>query len=1217
MNLNNHLARAIAIVCLAVLVSFFCAFLFVLKAHADPVANGSLAGADDLHRVLPSHSQVGSERQDRYVGIFYLTWSGEHDGADKGPFDVKTILDTYQAAHGPGTIPDFTDDAWGVGHATAQEWYYWGHPLFDYYFSQDSWVIRKHVQMLTDAGIDFLMLDATNGFTYKPVYDKLLDILEEYRLKGFKVPKIVFYTTANTVNIMRELYNDVYVDGGPTDTNYYPDLWFQWDGKPLIIGDVNNLTVPGSEDPAEPLSQEILDFFTFRVNQWPTEAQKQDGFPWMEFTRPQRIFKDSQGQNEVISVSVAQHQNTLKMSDKPFYNYGVNGDYNWGRSYHDGVHEEYDGATNWGYNVAEQWDYAIANDPKIIFITAWNEWVAFLFNYDAADSVPTPAGFAPNSVFMVDSATQEYSRDIEPMKGGHGDNYYMQMIDKIREYKGTEPLEAPGAKKTITINTDFSQWASVNPKFQDYTGDTPSRNHAAWGTTTYTNTTGRNDFDTMKVARDNSNVYFYAKTVDPITSYTDSKWMRLFIDTDGDLTNGWKGYDYVVNRSGATSTAMTIEHSTGGWNWVSDGTVSYKAVGNEIHLAVPRSILGLNNTSAPFTLQFKWSDNMQTDGDIMDFYSNGDVAPSGRLNFAYSENPLVIDQNNSTGTFSTTNSSDIRYQYRQLQQFAVSGNKLDRIDLWVYKKGAPPGDLKVDVVALDSSGNPSGAPLYSKSINPDKISTVLNPIALHPNLTVAKGGTYGVVLSSPSSPDAFLNNAYGYGYNDSNIYAGGVEKVSLNSGSTWTTVNNRSLKFATYTSNFVGTPTGLTAGISSGKVDLNWAASDNAQTYTVKRSTTPGGPYSTIASNLSSPHYADSILVNGTNYYYIVTAQNSSLGDSLPSAELPATPILNIDQDNSLGTFSTASSSDIRDKYWHLQTFTVSSASLTDVDVWLYKNGSPTGLLNFAVYAINGSNVPTGATLYQTSLSPASISGTLGKVTFHPNLTGLTPGGKYGFVLSSPSTPDAGLTNAYGYAYNDNAIYSNGVERLYDSSTGVYTTVPNRSLKFKTYGNAIVTTVDQNNSTGTFSTVSSSDIRGIYKQMQTFKVSGTTLPRLDVWMYKNGAPAGNLVLEVVTLNGSNEPNATLFSQKIDPGMISSTLNPMEIHPNLTGLTPGATYGIVLSSPGTADAGLNNAYGYGYNDSNLYGNGIERVYLGPSSGGWTTVNNRSLKFMTYR
>ena len=47
-------------------------------------------------------------------------------------------------------------------------------------------------------------------------------------------------------------------------------------------------------------------------------------------------------------------------------------------------------------------------------------------------------------------------------------------------------------------------------------------------------------------------------------------------------------------------------------------------------------MLGLNGDT--FTINFKWSDNMQTDGDIMDFYNNGDVAPLGRFKYQYNVN---------------------------------------------------------------------------------------------------------------------------------------------------------------------------------------------------------------------------------------------------------------------------------------------------------------------------------------------------------------------------------------------------------------------------------------------------------------------------------------------------------------------------------------------------------------------------------------------------
>ena len=42
--------------------------------------------------------------------------------------------------------------------------------------------------------------------------------------------------------------------------------------------------------------------------------------------------------------------------------------------------------------------------------------------------------------------------------------------------------------------------------------------------------------------------------------------------------------------------------------------------------------------------------------------------------------------------------------------------------------------------------------------------------------------------------------------------------------------------------------------------------------YNVYRSTTPGGPYSLLASNVQRQYYRDESASNGINYYYVVTA---------------------------------------------------------------------------------------------------------------------------------------------------------------------------------------------------------------------------------------------------------------------------------------------------------------------------------------------------------
>lgn len=84
------------------------------------------------------------------------------------------------------------------------------------------------------------------------------------------------------------------------------------------------------------------------------------------------------------------------------------------------------------------------------------------------------------------------------------------------------------------------------------------------------------------------------------------------------------------------------------------------------------------------------------------------------------------------------------------------------------------------------------------------------------------------------------------------------------------------------------TPAGLQATAGNAEVNLTWSASAGATTYNLKRSTTDGGPYSTIASPAAT-NYSDTSVTNGTTYYYVVSAVNSA-GESANSAQASATP---------------------------------------------------------------------------------------------------------------------------------------------------------------------------------------------------------------------------------------------------------------------------------------------------------------------------------------
>lgn len=84
-------------------------------------------------------------------------------------------------------------------------------------------------------------------------------------------------------------------------------------------------------------------------------------------------------------------------------------------------------------------------------------------------------------------------------------------------------------------------------------------------------------------------------------------------------------------------------------------------------------------------------------------------------------------------------------------------------------------------------------------------------------------------------------------------------------------------------------PSSLTATGGNSVVDLSWGAASGADSYTVKRSLTAGGPYTVIAEGVTDTTYSDKDVVNGTTYYYVVTAVSAG-GESANSNEASATP---------------------------------------------------------------------------------------------------------------------------------------------------------------------------------------------------------------------------------------------------------------------------------------------------------------------------------------
>lgn len=572
----------------------------------------AVSGVDRLGRRLPLSQEVSPLRQNRYVGIFYFLWLGQ-EGTD-GPFDVEKIL-----AEDPRAAYDVDHPLWGKRQKESMlTLCHWGEPLWGYYFSNDEWVVRRHAEMLGFADVDFVVFDTTNGPIFKENALTVMRVFSEYLAAGYKVPQVVFMTNAkggknDCGDVVEEIYREIYAK------NFYPDTWFMWDGKPLILGR------------PEECSVEAQAFFSFRRTQWPMEKQEQGGFSWMEFVRPQRVYRKADGTPEMINVSVAQHPNCAH-SDSAFFGEKDT----WGRSYHNGAMDVRYRAVDWGFNVQEQWDYAIQKDPEIIFLTGWNEWIAgrwdwdrdYDFDYTLQDGEGETHEYSrPRRTYihhtMCDCCTEEYSRDIEPMKGGYFDNYYLQMIANIRRFKGLP--EMPKDERR-------GEWSN-GIGYRDFPFGNAHRDCRGFGDYHYVNTSGVNDIAEMTVSSCEDAVKFTATCADDIQ--TVGSWMRLYVRRADRQCYAPLGFEWTIN-DGTNADGSTAVSKWNGAAYQTIGRAQISVDGKSVTVTVEKALLGFKKGEC-VSIDFKWTDQVGENPTVEDFYQNGDSAPLGRLSYRYEE----------------------------------------------------------------------------------------------------------------------------------------------------------------------------------------------------------------------------------------------------------------------------------------------------------------------------------------------------------------------------------------------------------------------------------------------------------------------------------------------------------------------------------------------------------------------------------------------------
>ncbi len=584
---------------------------FIIDNYSD-----TWVAVDDMGRAVATYEEVGGVKTDgRTVGMLYWNWF--HDA--KNTKRAHVISDVI--AEKPGAKEIYTDPVWDVRGR-----FYWAEPLFGFYNSYDYWVYKKHAEMLAIAGVDVIFFDYTNGGRdYIPTLNVLAEAFREIKAKGVKVPKISAMMTlsgdkSDAFRGLSAIYYNCF------KLNDYSDLWYMKDGKPFLYANANyENAVPDVEEGNNfegNLIKEIGDFFTVTPHGSRDKDSGDDSWMWLEnYPQVLRDVDKETGRVGFVAVGCAINESTVFGGSVT----GVFSDpYNKGRGYSEAFGEDYsENGKRMAYFFREQSALALMAEPEFMMVDGWNEWTA--------ERNPTWGTFT-NA--FCDCFDEENSRDFEPTKGSLKDDYYLLLCDLVRKYKGVRPAPVASGMKTIDISGNINEWDGVLPYFinsyQDYERDADGYGKAKTDETWHYTTKVVNSIKGAKVSFDGEKLYFMVECEKDIVKETENL-LTLYINSDRNAVTGWEGYDYAVNLDGIGKVSKFAE---GVWEKTLVGDAAYSVDGKYLKVAVDRNLIG---ETATVDLEFKWTDSMKTEGNILSWYQDGSVAPYGRFNYLYTE----------------------------------------------------------------------------------------------------------------------------------------------------------------------------------------------------------------------------------------------------------------------------------------------------------------------------------------------------------------------------------------------------------------------------------------------------------------------------------------------------------------------------------------------------------------------------------------------------
>ena len=142
----------------------------------------------------------------------------------------------------------------------------------------------------------------------------------------------------------------------------------------------------------------------------------------------------------------------------------------------------------------------------------------------------------------------------------------------------------------------------------------------------------------------------------------------------------------MIYKDASTGRYSLMKNLNNKFEWETLAPVDFKVSGNEMHLCIPKSALGLTKDC---DIDFKWADNITDNNpDIMTFITDGDVAPNGRFNYRYKGSSLPTEVSHvkaeSTRFNIYTKSGDVTFSYDKsanvlIQVFDTTGRIMKNI----------------------------------------------------------------------------------------------------------------------------------------------------------------------------------------------------------------------------------------------------------------------------------------------------------------------------------------------------------------------------------------------------------------------------------------------------------------------------------------------------------------------------------------------------------